>query len=120
MEIEIIGVYRVDASEPCYLIECWLRGVRDDFDFGQITQECPGEPEDNWQVPWNEYRLNDNGTGGDVIVSTESLRGDVRVAFFIDYLDLGRPLKTPAGELVIPAPTNLPERLSFVRYEPPC
>lgn len=120
MRIEIVGVYPFDATEPCHLIECWLRDATEDFDFGEITQEIPGQSEDNWQVPWNEYRLNADGTAGELLESSERLNGDVRVAFFFHYLEPDRPLRTPVGDLPLPTPTECPERLGFIEYEPPC
>ena len=119
MEIGIVGVYAVDAPEPCHIIECWVRGATGEFDIGKITQEIPGQPEDNWQVPWDEYLLNYDGTDGELSPSPESLNGDVRVAFFFHYLDLGRPLITPGGDISLPTPTDRPDRLSFIEYEPP-
>ena len=40
MHIEIIGVYPVEADEPCHLIEIMInRSEGDEVDLGQFTQE---------------------------------------------------------------------------------
>ena len=117
--MEIVGVYPVDAPEHCHLIECWVRDASGDFDIGTITQKLADEPEDNWQTPWDEYVLNDDGTTGELATSIDALNGDVRIAFFFHYLDSDRPLITPGGAISLPTPTPRPERLSFIEYEPP-
>jgi hypothetical protein len=119
MEMEIVGAYPVDAPEPCHLIECWVRGALGDFDIGKITQEVPSQPEDNWQVPWDEYVLNDNCTAGELAYYGDAFTGNVRIAFFFHYVDFGQPLLTPVGPKSLPTPTDRPDRLSFIEYEPP-
>src|SRR5437870_5751044 len=120
--VEIIGVYQVpDAPEPCYLVEV---AVTDSpaFDVGEFTQADPGEPRESWQVPYDERVL--NSEGDEVVptpspIASEMLTGNVRLVFFMHYLDLSRPLHTPSGEIPIPEPSEQPERLSMVTYEEP-
>ncbi len=121
MNVEIIGVYVVDASEPCHLVELWITDHAGELVFGQFTQECPGEDRSNWQVPWDERVLNNEGTGDvmgrfppHVIVD-----GKIRVAFFFHYLNFELPLITPAGTIHIPDAQVLPQRLSFIQYDQP-
>lgn len=121
MDIQIIGVYPVDTEEPCHLIEMKINVSDSRLDIGRFTQEIPGEPNDNWQVPWDEHFLNHEGT--------ETLNPDypdekpdddeLRVAFFFHYLDFDKPLKTPSGDLSLPQATDKPDRLNFLEYEPP-
>jgi hypothetical protein len=120
--IEIIGVYPVpDAPEPCYLVEVRVLDSPG-FDVREFTQEVPGEPPENWQVPDDEGLLN---ADGDEVVPTrwpiapELLRGNVRLVFFMHFLDFSRPLRTPFGEIPLPEPTEQPERLAIVEYEEP-
>ena len=40
----ILGVHPVPLDVPCHLIEVLIEGI----DFGEIAQECKGEPRDNW------------------------------------------------------------------------
>jgi len=119
MEMEIIGVYPVDAPEPCHLIECWVRDASGDFDIGAITQELADEPKDNWQTPWDEYILNDDGTAGELASSANAMNGDVRIAFFFHYLDSNGAIVTSDAAIPLPSPTHRPERLLFMEYESP-
>ena len=102
---EVIGVYAVpEADEPCYLVEMVV--PVGDFDMGDITQADANAPESDWQVPWDEQVL-------------EEADERTRVAFFFHYLDVNVPLKTPWGDLVLPAPSQRPDRLASIRYEQP-
>jgi hypothetical protein len=121
MNFDIIGVYPVCAREPCHLVELWVRGLDGVLDFGQFTQAIPGQPQSNWQVPYDERVLNENGTApvGDRFPDQIMGTGDLRVAFFFHYLDFSKPLLSPAGPLELPAPSERPSRLQFLEYEPP-
>ncbi len=44
---------------------------------------------------------------------------DMRIAFFFHFLDLGRPLATPFGDVLLPAPAHRPSRLKWLEYEEP-
>jgi hypothetical protein len=122
--VEIIGVYPVQAEEPCHAIELWARGLIRPFSFGDFKQKAPDKPERAWQCAWLEHILSTDGTKilareAEVSSKRELFRGDLRVMFFIHYLDPGRSLITPFGEVDLPRPTPLPERLSIVEYEQP-
>ncbi len=124
-KIEPIGVYPVEAREPVHLVEVWVRAAERVFDIGGITQDLPDQPKSNWQVPYSEYVL--NGAGDETLTEEfgaadkpELWKGDMRMAFFFHYLDFERPLLTPFGPVQLPRATELPERLSIIRYEPPC
>jgi hypothetical protein len=120
--IEIIGVYPIDAQEPCHLVELWVRRSTARVDLGLFTQEDSTQPQSNWQVPYDEKILDASGSavikdawqdGGD------AWKGDVRLAFFFHYLRSESPLLTPFGEVVLPTPTPLPARLRSIKYDPP-
>jgi hypothetical protein len=114
-EVEIVGVYMVpDAPEPCHLVEVIVTDA-DPFEVGDFTQEMPGEPRENWQVPWDERFLT---TSGDAEAVAEP-QGTVRLAFFLHYLDPARPLMTPFGDGSMPAPIDTPTRLDWLQYEEP-
>jgi hypothetical protein len=121
--IEIVGVHPVDAVEPCHLVEMIIRGCKGKFDISGFTQEAPGRPMSNWQVAYMECLLNADGTA--IIADDyemqhrpELWQGDVWLAFFIHYLDLNRPLRTPFGEVTLPRSTPRPRRLDMIPYEP--
>ena len=97
--IEILGIHRVEAAEPCHLIELVVRNSGGRFDIGSFTQEIPDQPQDNWQVPWDEVFLD---SAGESVVSSRFSTRDVRIAFFFHYLDHQRPLITPFGNVDVP------------------
>ena len=123
--VEVVGVYPVVAAEPCHLVELIVRDLDGSFDVGAITQADPARPRSGWQAPYDEKLLTSSGDGvlhdpwhgpGEPSLWT----GSVRLAFFLHYLDLGRPLLTPFGEVPLPPPTERPARLADFVYEAPC
>ena len=123
-EVEVMGVYQVRAAEPCHMIELKLRNVGSGFDFGSITQPIPETPSRAWQAPWREVLLDAAGEkvlarSGELSGRPELLVGDFGVAFFMHYLDVQRPLRTPFGDIALPKAVRRPKRLRTVRYEQP-
>jgi hypothetical protein len=122
MVIDVLGIYPVEAPEPCHIIELMIRGHVGVLDVGAFTQERPGQPRSNWQVPWDERVLSTDGTKdllGQFPVRIASDGTALRLAFFFHYLDFDRPLITPAGELALRDPEDKPDRLAFLNYESP-
>src|SRR5688572_27743244 len=98
-QIKVIGVYPIEADEPVHLVELSVLGAPGVFNVGEITQEIPDQPRDNWQSPYMEQIL--SASGEDVLADDyeaserpELWRGDMRLAFFFHYLDFERPLRT--------------------------
>jgi hypothetical protein len=123
MQIEFIGVYPVHAIEPCHLVELWVRELADKLLMADFTQESEGQPRDNWQVPYDERVLDEDGTaqvGERFPQSIVSNGNDLRLAFFFHFLDFSKPLLTPIGPMKLPTETRLPNRLEFFVYESPC
>jgi hypothetical protein len=102
----VVGVYPVEADEPVHLIELTVKGDLEEFDFSEVTQENPNQPRSNWQVAYDEQ----------VISEAEK---SARVVFYFHYLDVTKPLLTPAGSLALPGPKRMPPRLKELRYEAP-
>ena len=121
MKMEVIGIHPVDATQPAHLIELRISEICSPLDIGVITQELLDQPRDNWQAPWDEHFLTDDGTNVLDPTWPEKPPDDnsARVAFFFHYLDLEKPLLTPAGPLAMPAVTETPRRLRFMKYEDP-
>lgn len=122
--IQIVGVYPVDAPEPCHLLEIEIKGAENPVELGQFTQDIPGKLRGNLQVPWMEQILSVDGTRvvatpEDVSRSPDLLRGNIRIVFFFHYLNLDWPLTTPYGQLQLPTTSKLPKRLSVIKYEAP-
>jgi hypothetical protein len=121
--IEIVGVHKVYTHDPCYLIEIIIHSSRKKIDMIDFTQEIPGVPESNWQVPYDDMFLNSEGTAviGDVIIdgrNEELWIGDVRIAFFFHYLDETEHLRTPFGDVKLPEVTKKPKRLRCMKHSP--
>src|SRR5262249_41793362 len=107
---------------PCHLIEVWVRGLDGELSVAEFTQKVERQPRENWQVPYDERVLNEDGTaqaGEQFPQSIEADGEDLRMAFFFHYLDFSKPILTPAGGLQLPAETKRPSRLKFLKYEPP-
>ena len=100
----VIGVHPVQASQPVHLLEIEVPDFISDIEWSDITQPVPDRDRSYWQVPYDERRVPD--------------RSD-RWCFFFHYLDRSRPLRSPAGELTLPAETPAPDYLRFIRYEEP-
>lgn len=123
MVIEVFGVYPVLGSEePCHLVEIALTGVSDAWDVGDFTQEVAGLDRGGWQAAYDEHYLNEEGAC-DLDSENYDQRpagSDFRLVFFFHYLDFSKPLFTPFGSVSLPRERQLPERLAFIEYDPPC
>lgn len=105
-DVRVIGVHLVPADEPVHLIEIELSGDVHAFDFGEVTQELPDQPRQDWQAVYDERELGREG-------------GRVRFAFFFHYLDLAKPLLTPFGAVALPVESKVPTYLRSIKYEKP-
>ncbi|MEZ6057486.1 MAG: hypothetical protein R3C01_12360 [Planctomycetaceae bacterium] len=103
---KIIGVHEIEADETVYLIEIEVTGDADQFDFGDLTQVDANAPRDNWQSAYDEREI-------------DSPKDARRFAFFFHYLDFHSPVITSFGEIPVPGPTPIPERLRRIEYEAP-
>jgi hypothetical protein len=127
VSVGVVGVYKVPGSEDVALVEVEVDRPPSNVDVGKFTQEEPGIDQANWQVPYDERYLNADGTGeiGERwSMGWEPQPGVIepattRLVFFFHFLDSSRPLKSPDGDVPLPALSSLPARLTFVEYEPP-
>ncbi len=121
MEAKVIGVYEEPTADECHLVEVEIREAGGPLDIAAFTQEDPDQPRDDWQVPWDETYLDAAGETvvGDSFNPPEATYwdGSPRIAFFMHYLDLSRPLVTPAGDIQLPPLSTKPERLAVISYE---
>ena len=122
--VEVIGDYLVPgAPEPVHLVEVVVRDSPG-FDPGAFVQPDPARPEENWQTAYDERALNESGDAPitesfELSRRPDLLEGDVRLVFFMHYLDPARPLMTPFGAIDLPDPRDRPQRLSKIEYEEP-
>jgi hypothetical protein len=122
MKISVIGTYPTEeAPEPCYLVEILIEDFQGELNLADFTQEVDNLTNDNWQVPWDERILSNDGAAEQPAPFGDPLKvtGTLRLAFFFHYLDLSRPLATPLGSITLPKPSPRPGRLAFIKYEAP-
>ena len=119
--VVMVGTHKVAGTRnPVALVELWVHGYAGTLDLGKFQQDVPRLGPARSQVPWLEHELNAKGTSGrELSFEPLSVDGSVRLAFFLHYPQFGQPLRTPFGTVVLPRPTPLPKRLSFIKYEPP-
>jgi hypothetical protein len=87
-----------------YLLEIKVEPPDAEVDWMAITQPIDGQPQANWQVPYDERRLGEP---------------EGHWAFFFHFLNRNRPLKTQLGDRTLPAPTPMPPHLQSTVYEVP-
>ena len=122
--VEVIGVYPVEgALEPVHLVEVVVRDSPG-FNPGDFVQPDPDQPDENWQTAYDERALDSSGSRAitesfELDERPDLLSGDVRLVFFMHYLDPARPIRTPFGDVGLPAPTDRPDRLASIEYEQP-
>jgi hypothetical protein len=77
----------------------------------------------DWQTAYDERALDASGSAitesFELSDRPDLLRGDVRLVFFVHYLDLARPIRTPFGGVDLPDPSDWPDRLASIEYEQP-
>ena len=119
--MELKGIYTVDGSLEVHLIEILFHDSPSNIDVGQITQEIEGQPQENWQSPWDEKYLNENGE--EIVGDYFDVPNDgatTRLLFFFHNLNFSKPLLTPGGQLALTQPTSIPFRLrDKIKYESP-
>ncbi len=112
--VEIIGVYEV--NEDVHLIEIKVDTKPSDLNVDGFTQEIEGVSEDDWQVAYDEYYLNDDGSKviGDFFNRPKEEISSTRIVFFLYFVDFSIPLSTPFGKVNLPSPQQMPIRLKDI------
>ena len=121
-EMRIVGLHPVDGVDGCYLIESIISDATTQPKFGSITQRDQSLDPSNWQVPYDEKLLDDEGESiiADLfLTNVEDWPDRARVTFFLHSLDVAQPLATPYGDAQLPAPSARPTRLEMLAYETP-
>ncbi len=121
-ELNLIGVSTVDGQTDVHLLELDINAKHTDIEIGEFTQRQDGVNRLNWQTPWDEKYLNEQGTEitGDWFNAPENITDTTRLAFFLHFIDFGKSLTTPFGEINLKQPKSMPERLSsIINYEKP-
>lgn len=87
--MELKGVYNVAGHKDVHLIELVFEDTPENVDVGKITQEILGHPHENWQTPWDEKYLDENGEKviGDCFNIPKHDAG-TRLIFYFHFLGL--------------------------------
>lgn len=121
-ETTLIGTYQVNGQPNVHLVEATVNTKHSDIDIGKFTQEQDGVDRPDWQSPWDEKYLNEDGTAiiGNWMDSPKGENEKTRLAFFLHYVDFQKPLITPFHQIAFGQPEKMPERLSsMIEYEQP-
>jgi hypothetical protein len=127
MTVRVVGVYPFPESPDVDLIEVEIDRPPSRVDVGGFTQEEANVDRANWQVPYDERYLSLDGTreiGQRWSMGWKPQSGiaeppTTRLVFFFHFLDTDRMLGTPDGAVALTLREVLPERLTFLEYEPP-
>jgi hypothetical protein len=115
-KVEVIGIYFVDGTKEVHLLEVLVQAPPINFDVSDFTQEMTGQSKSDWQVAYDEYYLNSDGTAviGDSIEIPKVETAMTRLTFFLYFIDFNKPLITPFGNVRLPRPTMMPARLKDI------
>ena len=121
--LDVLGVHPVDGRSDVHMLEVLVRQPAGSFDVSEFVQQDPTQPRSNWQSLWDEHYLSDDG---EQVLPTRwpaapgSTSEMTRLAFFMFFLAFDRPLLTPYGPVVLPAPTPMPDRLRrLIEFQEP-
>jgi len=106
--------------ESAVLVEVLVSNADAKFDVGHFVQPDPKLPRENWQAPWAEAFLSEDGERLLKAREKSVLAGSAtfRVAFFMFYWKVDQPLLSSYGELPAVRSSAMPERLArLVPYE---
>lgn len=115
MSVEVIGVYPINSN--VHLFEVMLNDNKpSEVNVDEFTQEILNEPKENWQAAYDERYLNESGDRvvGDFFEKPLEDIAPTRLAFFMYYVNFNTPLITPYGEVALPFPSPLPQRLKDI------
>jgi len=119
--VQLLGVYKINGTSDVHLIELNINTSPTDVDVSSFTQKDDKLSKDSWQAAYDEHYLNEDGT--EVIgtfIEQDSLIGvKTRIAFYMNFIDFCKPLLSQYGEITLPEPSSMPERLSkIIPFEP--
>lgn len=114
--VKYYGCY--DFNEEWYLIELALGLPASEVDWSKICVPEQGSKMEDWQAPYMEQYLNEDGT--EKLCETYEIPGDgtsCRVAFFL-YKVPADTLSTPYGDFPLSAGAKVPPRLErLIEFE---
>jgi len=122
--IELHGVYKIRAMRPCFIVEVTIKGEDEPLDLARVVSRANTHGNETQQTAFSPRFLSADGAQilGDSSYAAEQpgfWQGDVRLAMLMHYLQSGVIIETPYGNLTVPVPTRLPQRLQPVGYIAP-
>lgn len=117
--MKLAGVYTVAGFEDVHLMEFIIPKAPEDIEIGDFTQSLAGIDRLDWQAPYDESYLNEEGS--QVIGQFGEIpknQASTRLVFFFHYLDFEAVFSTPFGEVKLMEPVKMPDRLiDLIEYE---
>ncbi len=122
--LELHGVYKIRAMRPCFIVELTIHDNAGPLDLPAVYCQANTHGRDTQQTAFSPRFLSIDGETvlGDREYATqhpEVWTGQVRLALLMHYLQAGAVISTPYGELTVPVPVRLPQRLQSVGYIAP-
>lgn len=120
--VNLIGLYSVDENSEITLVELLINKKANEIDLGEFTQPVDNQPRMNWQAPFSEKYLNQEGTKiiGDEYSIPEGSNETTRLIFSIYFLDVNKSLLTPFGPLELTKKIIQPKRINeLIKFENP-
>lgn len=118
---QLLGVYRIGGTSDVHLFELFIHSAPKDVNLSSFTQKDESLPPDSWQVAYDEHFLNEEGASviGTFLEQSRLTGSETRLTFFLYFVDFNKPLSSQYGDLVLPTPSPLPERLAkIIEFEP--
>ena len=130
----VVGVYPVEADQPCHLIELTICDPDGEFSVNDLTQVDENIERGRWQAAYDERYLDARSLQALPQRPHPTIKGfsfpagvgleppdlkEYRLAFFFHYLDLAKPLESSFGPMALPQPSARPEHLEFMDWGPP-
>ena len=124
--VEVVGIYQLEKecikdydellnpenAENAVIIEMVIKKPLREINICEITQADESLPKSDWQTVYGEVFLDESGTE---ILCEKDVRDagyeTTRFVFFFHYLDFGKPIQTPYGDVSLTKLARLPKRL---------
>jgi hypothetical protein len=121
IDVQVVGVYAVKNIHHVYLIELEIGLLPSEVRVESFSQKNDAQSQSSWQAAYDEHYLDETGTK--VIgrmLGNQNLPGtDTRIAFFLHDINFSKPLLWQNGEILLPLPSPMPDRLANILvYEP--
>ena len=118
---QLLGIYYMNHMSDVFLIELKLDIPANEVNVSSFTQQDDLLSKEYWQVAYDEHFLNEDGTKviGRFTDHSNLDRVETRIAFFMYFVDVNKPLISQYGEVILSTPTSMPERLvKIIDFEP--